>query len=68
MAARLAGLIQHLGWAEIIAEKGEDSSSDESEVSSIFTDRPQRGVTLLSHSKYVGVNWDLGVSNNFFHS
>ncbi|KAF9534250.1 hypothetical protein CPB83DRAFT_902204 [Crepidotus variabilis] len=50
MAARIAGLIQHLGWAELVGEKECNTDSEEDESLSTLTDNPQRGVTLLSHS------------------
>lgn len=52
MADKLAGLLQKLGWVTL--NKDTDSSdSEESEVAASLVDKTQRGVTLLSHSKFV---------------
>ncbi|KAJ3493881.1 hypothetical protein NLJ89_g10917 [Agrocybe chaxingu] len=48
MAERLAGLIQELGWATLSNES--DVETEEDEVASTLVEKPQKGVTVVSHS------------------
>jgi len=52
MSYRLARLIQSLGWSKLENKKSETLNEDE-EVRSILLSDSQRGVTIVSHSKYV---------------
>lgn len=51
MADRLAALIQTLGWGTLDSDDDEIDNEEEKEVASSLVGDPQRGVTLLSHSK-----------------
>lgn len=54
MSQRLSNLIQSLGWATINNRKSEESKLSESnEVKSPLLYGSEKGVTVLSHSKYV---------------
>lgn len=54
MSQRLANLIQVLGWARSDDKKSSDVKlTEDDEVKSILFAKSQRGVTMVSHSKYV---------------
>lgn len=53
MADRLAGLLQELGWVSLKGPKRDLEREEEKEVATSLLGDPQKGVTLLSHSKYV---------------
>ena len=53
MAERLAGLLQRLGWVSLEGTKEDAECEEEKEVKSSLLGDSQRGITLISHSKYV---------------
>ena len=54
MSQRLANLIKELDWARFDNKKPENVGlTEDEEVKTILPGKPQRGVTMLSHSKYV---------------
>ena len=56
MANRLAGLIEELGWATSLSRDKnakEMDYEDEKEVEAFLNGNTGRGITILSHSKYV---------------
>ena len=52
MSQRLANLVQSLGWATI-GKVGEPKLSEDDEIRSFRLDDSEKGVTVVSHSKYV---------------
>lgn len=53
MSQRLAGLVQSLGWATSSTWKSSDRKLGEDEEIKSFLKDSERGVTIVSHSKYV---------------